>query len=74
MTTPIIEQKTNTSITDVNSGKTQKAKLIFGDYPGEPPKHRFKFVIQAKGIWQEISLTPEQVRTLFQAWNEALLI
>ena len=72
--TTIVEQKTSTSITDVNSGKTQKAKLIFGDYPGEPPKHRFKFIIQAKGIWQEISLTPEQVRTLFQAWSEALLI
>lgn len=72
--TTIIEQKTNTCLTDVNSGKVKKAKLTFGDYPGEPPKHRFKFVIQAKGIWQEISLSPEQVRTLFQAWNEALSI
>jgi len=69
-----IEQKTNTQITDVNSGKVKKAKLIFGDYPGEPPKHRFKFIIQARGIWQEISLSPEQVRILFEAWNEALTI
>jgi hypothetical protein len=48
--------------------------MTIGDYPGEPPKNRFKIIIQNKSIWQEIALTPDQVKCLFQAWGEAFLI
>lgn len=74
MSKKTIEKTLSVAVTDINQAQTTKAQMTVGDYPGEPPKNRFKIVIQNKSIWQEIALTSEQVKGLFQAWNEAFNI
>lgn len=74
MSKKTIEKKLSVAVTDINQAQTTKAQMTIGDYPGEPPKTRFKIIIQNKSIWQEISLTPEQIKGLFEAWHKALSI